>query len=159
MRLFNTSLAAIALVSALCAPAAAFEATQTVERQYTVTEADGTVVTKRAPADAVKPGEAVVYSINYTNTNAEDASGIVLDMPVPSQVRLAEGSADAQGVRVLYSADGGETFSERLALTVTDADGTVRPAATDDITDLRFALQGAVAPGESGSVGFTARLR
>ena len=159
MRPITRSLAALLICGSLAAPAFAMEAVQKVEREYTETLADGSTVLKRASADLVKPGENIVYSIAYTNTQAEAASGLVLDMPVPDEVRFAEGSADRAGAVVSYSTDGGQSFTDRLSLSVVAADGTRRPATTDDITDVRWTLSQAVVPGESGTVEFKGRLR
>ena len=143
----------------LTTPALAMEAVQKVEREIVTTAPDGTQTVTFEAAERVRPGETVVYTLDYVNTQADPASDLKLDMIVPDQVRLAEGSADVPGARVQYSADGGETFSDRLGLTVRNADGTTRAATADDITHLRWTLLSPVQPGERGAVSFRAQLK
>jgi len=92
----------------------ALTATQKVEKEITVQQADGTSVTQRVSADQVTPGEKIVYTVDFLNDSAEPASDLVLAMPVPSDVRFLEGSADRDGAIVKYSTDGGASFFEQL---------------------------------------------
>ena len=106
-------LALSAAVLASAVSASALSATQKVEKEITIQQADGTSVTKRVDASEVTPGEKIVYTVAYTNDSAEAATDLVLAMPVPSDVRFLEGSANRSGAVVRYSADGGKTFVER----------------------------------------------
>jgi hypothetical protein len=151
--------AALMLAASLFTPALAMEATQKVEREVVETQADGTVVTRLEKADLIKPGENIVYTLDFVNTKSEPADGLVLAMPVPAEIQFAEGSAERSGTRVEYSTDGGESFSDRLGLTVIGEDGQSRPATADDITAVRWTFNAAIMPGESGAVSFKGRLR
>ncbi len=147
------------LATGLSASAFAMEATQKVEREVIITQADGTVVTRLESADLIKPGENIVYTLDFVNTQDEPASGVVLAMPVPAQIQYMEGSAERPGTTVEFSADGGENFSARFALTVTSEAGETRPATADDIDAVRWTFNDAVMPGEVGAVSFKGRLR
>jgi len=137
----------------------ALEAKQSVEKEITIQQDDGTVVTKRVAADLVTPGEKVVYTVSFTNDEANPASDLVLAMPVPADVRYLEGSAEREGAVVRYSIDGGSTYSTRDALTIPAVDGGSRSANPDDITHIQWRIAGPVPVGGSDSVAFKARLK
>ena len=152
-------LALSAAVLASGISASALSATQKVEKEITVQQADGTNVTKRVSAAEVTPGEKIVYTVAYTNDSAEAATDIVLAMPVPADVRFLEGSADRSGAAVRYSADGGASFVERDALVLPAVGGGTRAANSDDITHIQWRIAGPVPVGTSDEITFKARLR
>ena len=139
--------------------ASALTATQKVEKEITVQQADGTNVTKLVSAAAVTPGEKIVYTVAYINDSAEAATDIVLAMPVPADVRFLEGSADRSGATVRYSADGGASFVERDALVLPAVGGGTRSANSDDITHIQWRIAGPVPAGTSDEIVFKARLK
>jgi len=139
--------------------AAALQATQTVEKEITVQQADGSTITQRVPADLVTPGEMIVYTVRFTNDDANPASDLVLAMPVPVDVRYIEGSADRDGAVVLFSTDGGSTFAARNTLTMPAVGGGTRAASVDDITHIQWKIPGPIAVGASDEIAFKARLR
>lgn len=141
------------------AQAQALEATQTVEKEISITQADGTVLTKLVAVDAVTPGEKVVYTVNFTNDDLSPATDLVLAMPVPTHVRYLEGSADRQGAVVRYSTDGGSTFAARESLRMPAVGGGTRAASPDDITHIQWKIAGPVPAGASDKIAFKARLR
>lgn len=154
-----TILAVSAAVLALGVSASALTASQKVEKEITIQQADGTSVTKRVNADDVIPGETVVYTVSFVNDSPEEATDIVLAMPVPSDVRFLEGSADRSGAIVRYSADGGASFTERDALALPAVGGGTRAANSDDITHIQWRIAGPVLVGSGDEVAFKARLR
>ena len=152
-------LAAAAAVLASGVSASALTATQKVEKEVTVQQADGTLATKRVSAAEVTPGEKIVYTVSFTNDTAEPATDIVLAMPVPADVRFMEGSADRSGAIVRYSADGGTSFVERSALVLPAVGGGTRAASSDDITHIQWRIPGPVSVGTSDEIAFKARLK
>ncbi len=156
-RLSIFALAAVSL--AFGAQAQALDAKQTVQKEVTVQQEDGTTITKLVSADLVTPGEKIVYTVSYTNDDAKPATDLVLAMPVPANVRFQEGSADRDGAVVRYSTDGGSTFSERESLTLPTVGGGTRSANSDDITDIQWRIAGPVAVGSTDSIRFMARLK
>ncbi|NWG92010.1 MAG: DUF11 domain-containing protein [Parvularculaceae bacterium] len=151
--------AASALALLAAAPAsAAMTAKQIVEKEVIVRAANGDETIKRLPADKVAPGETVVYSIKYQNDSAEAASDIVLVMPVPKEVAYVEGSVSGDDANVTFSADGGKTYVARGRLTVVEG-GAARPARGDEITHIRWTLQGPVPPKADGEVSYKGILR
>jgi len=65
-------------------------------------------------------------------------------------------SANGQAATITYSVDG-ELFARMQDLKV-DEDGQLRPARAQDINQIRWVLQQAVAAGKSGSVEFKVRV-
>jgi len=137
----------------------ALSATQTIEKESTVIGDDGTSRIVRTPADKVVPGERVVYTLNFTNDDAQPARDLVLTMPVPSEVAFIEGTADTSGAIVTYSADNGDSFAERQATIKMDSDGSIRPAQAADITHIRWNVPGPVAVGDNGQLSFSGVLK
>lgn len=152
-------LALSAAVLATGISANALTATQKVEKEVTIQQADGTSATKLVSAAEVTPGEKIVYTVAYTNDSAEAATDIVLAMPVPSDVRFLEGTADREGAIVRYSADGGTTFVERDALVLPAVGGGTRAASADDITHIQWRIAGPVPAGSKDEILFKARLK
>ena len=152
-------LALSAAILASGVSASALTATQKVEKEITIQKADGTNATQLVSAAEVTPGEKIVYTVAYTNDSAEAATDIVLAMPVPSDVRFLEGTADRPGAIVRYSADGGTSFVEREALVLPAVGGGTRAAASDDITHIQWRIAGPVPVGASDEITFKARLK
>lgn len=160
--MFIRKISVVALSAAMLAfgvSATALTATQKVEKEISVKQADGTTLTQRVSADEVTPGEKVVYTVNFMNDSADPASDLVLAMPVPADIRYLEGTADREGAIVRYSVDGGSSFVQRSALTVPSVGGGTRPANADDITHIQWRIAGPVAVGASDEVAFKGRLK
>jgi len=158
--MFRSILTALALSTSLLSSAAmALNASQTVEREVVIKNADGSETIKRERADMVTPGDKVIYSLIYHNDEAKPAENIVLVMPIPAEVKFLEGSADATQARTSYSADGGKTFTGRAELIVARADGSTGPAQAEDITHIRWIVGDVIAPGARGTLSFAGRLK
>lgn len=160
--MFIRSFSILTMSAALFATAisaSALTASQKVQKEVTVQQADGTNAVKLVSADEVTPGEVIVYTVDFTNDQAEPVSDIVLAMPVPSDVRFLEGSADKTGAVVRYSADGGDSFVDRSSLVLPAVGGGTRAASADDITHIQWRIAGPVLAGSSDAITFKARLK
>ncbi len=146
-------------VTILPISALALTATQTVEREIIVRNADGSQTVTLVPADKVTPGDKVVYALNYFNDADEEAENIVLVMPIPNEVVYLDGSAELERVNTTYSVDSGQSFAKRANLQVILADGTSRQANTEDITHIRWAVRDPVAPKTGGRLSFSGKLK
>ena len=155
----KTLLSVALLVASTSMPAYALTATQTVEREVVVLNADGSQTVTRIAADKVTPGDKVVYSLNYFNDKAEPAENIVLVMPVPAEVDYIDGTADFDGVRSTYSSDGGKTFANRDDLLIARNDGTRSVATASEITHIRWTVRNTVSPNAGGTLSFSGRLQ
>jgi len=78
----------------------------------------------------------------------------VVTNPLPAAVRLAP-DADAD---LVVSVDGGESWGMLANLSVTEDDGSIRPAQHADVTHVRWTLA-LVRPGESGRLEYPAIIR
>ena len=139
--------------------ATALIATQSVEREVTITHADGSKTTKLEMADLVMPGDKIVYSLAYHNEANLDVENIVLVMPVPTEVKYLEGSADSTNAQTRYSTDNGMSYANRTQLIVKLDDGASRAANAEDITHIRWALSRSVSAGSSGILSFRGQLK
>lgn len=144
---------------AVAAPSYALSASQTVEREVVVQMPDGTETVSREAADMVTPGERIVYTLSFTNDDAQPATDLVLTMPVPDEVRFMEGTASNTNMTPVYSADGGKNFTSRAQLRVRDNDGNPQTASSGDITHIRWTVPGPLAVGDTGSLSFKGILR
>jgi len=139
--------------------ASALTAKQSVEKEIVVQMPDGTETLTRAPAEMVIPGERIVYTLNFVNDDSAPASDLVLTMPVPSEIKYLDDTATKEGAKIVYSADGGQTFTTRTGLRVADLDGTLRAASAEDITHIRWTVAGPLAVGETGALSFKGVLK
>ena len=128
-----------------------------VFQEIEIKRADGETEHKTVPAAMVVPGNEVFYVITYENTGDKPAENVVVTNPVPAELEYVSvlGPAPANQVSV----DGGKHYDALGSLTVTSADGKPRPATAADVTHVRWALNGALKPGSSGTVSFKARLK
>ena len=101
-------------------------------------------------AESVLPGDTVRYRLLFTNVSTGAVHGIVLDNPIPKGLRYQQGSAkaDRSDVAVLFSIDGGSTYSASPTIDV-DVDGKreQRPAPADMYTHVRWTVRGEVPKG------------
>ncbi len=147
------------LVTSTAISAQALTASQIVEREVIVHNADGTQTVKREAADKVTPGDKVIYSLNYFNDEEAPAENIVLVMPIPTEVTYLDGSADTSGTTTTFSVDDGKTFAGRDDLRVVQANGNERSARSEDITHIRWVINTPVAPETGGTLSFSGRLQ
>lgn len=160
LRYILPALTAISLaVSGIAAPAMAqekqpIELSGDVKHAKEIVAADGSITTELVAPEKVVPGDRLVFSTSYRNTGAEPVENFVVTNPLPAAVILAP-DADP-GLTV--SVDGGKTWGLLADLTVTQADGTARPADQTDVTHIRWTLA-TVAPGEAGRLEYPAIIR
>ncbi len=158
MRKLFTSFAALMMLAA-GSQALAMSAAQSVEKEVKVTNTDGTFTYTYEDAKLVVPGETIRYRLDFINDGDTPVSDLVLKMPVPAEVIYVEDSAGGISGDVLFSADGGQSFYTRSGLNVITEDNAPRPAASDDITHVRWVVAGPVAVGEEGVLYFKGVLR
>lgn len=157
--MLRTALIALsAALAASAASAAGIVATQVVETEVVVVDDKGAERLVRRPAEKVKPGEAVIYTLQYKNPAPTPADAMVLVMPVPKEVTYVEGSVAGENASVTFSADGGATYVARGRLTVSE-EGKARPATNGDITHVKWAFVEPVAAKGEGEVSFRGVLK
>lgn len=119
-----------------------------------VTDADGKERTELVEPGTIVPGDKLVFGTAYANNSAEAVTGFTVTNPLPTAVRLAPDADPALDVSV----DGGTTWGTIGTLTLTNADGTTRPANHADVTHVRWVLA-SIAPGASGRLTYPAIIR
>ena len=69
---------------------------QQVERVIVIEDEEGGLEMELLPAETVKPGEQLFYSVTYSNPGEAPAKDVILTLPVPAEVSLLEDSAMAE---------------------------------------------------------------
>jgi uncharacterized repeat protein (TIGR01451 family) len=120
---------------------------------------DPAAATLLVPADAVAPGDELVYTIAFTNEGASAvaARGVVITNPIPPELVFVAGSAAGDDTEISYSVDDGRTFAPPEGLTVA-ADGIERTAPASSYTTIRWVFTVPLEPGATSRVWFRARL-
>ncbi|MFO7982451.1 MAG: hypothetical protein R6V08_03275 [Desulfuromonadales bacterium] len=127
--------------------------------EKTVVNEEGEKELTLQPADKVLPGEEVIFLNTYVNNGEAPADDVTINNSIPEHMIYVGGSARGEGTEITYSVDGGQTFGPLLELTVTEEDGTERPAASVDVTHIRWTRTGPLPAGEEAEVQFRARLK
>jgi uncharacterized repeat protein (TIGR01451 family) len=115
----------------------------------------------RADSSRVLPGETVRYHLLFTNVSAGAVHGIVLDNPIPAGLRFTPGSAkaDRSDVAILYSIDGGKSYSaEPMSDAVVDGRHEQRPAPAEMYTHVRWTIRGDVPKGAQVRAEYDAQV-
>jgi uncharacterized repeat protein (TIGR01451 family) len=106
--------------------------------------------TPRSDSTHVLPGDTVRYHLLFTNVSSGAVHGIVLDNPIPAGLRYEVGSAraDRGDVAVLFSIDGGKTYSAEPTVEVTvDGRQEQHAASPEMYTHVRWLVRGDVPKG------------
>lgn len=118
-------------------------------------DAGGKQVISFEPPKVVMPGDKLMFVVSYKNEGREPAAEFTVTNPIPQSVTYAGG----EGEWLSVSSDGGKNWGDLAALTVREADGTLRPAEPADVTHVRWKSSRAIAPGESGKLSFRGTVR
>ena len=128
-----------------------------VQKEEVLVSEDGKTESRLVAAEAIGPGERVLYTITFTNVGSDPAENVVITNPIASELTYVEGSAFGPGMAVQFSVDDGMTFASATNLTVTD-DDEVRVAGPDDFTHIRWVMQENLDIGSQGTARFVAVL-
>ncbi len=108
------------------------------------------------------PGDVFEYRLAFTNPLVEEVRDVVLQNPIPAGMMFVPGSAAADwpSVRLEYSIDEGESWSESPEVEVLLEDGSTerRPAPPEMYTNVRWTLQGVIAPGAKIEAAYRTRV-
>jgi uncharacterized repeat protein (TIGR01451 family) len=116
------------------------------------------------PSGAQSPGTDLTYSITFTNAGGATASSFVITDSIPTNTDFKVGSVtSALGttgltVAIAYSNNGGSTY----AYTPVSAGGGAPVGYDRNVSNVRWTFTGNLsrtAPNNTGSVGFTVRIR
>jgi uncharacterized repeat protein (TIGR01451 family) len=137
----------------------ALELSTAVEKIIETHSVDGVAKTELVAVTDVGSGDALVYTVSFTNVSGRVADHVRITSPVPPEVRYVADSAFAPGSDVLYSIDGGRSYGAPNELTVAGDDGTRRSAAADDYTNIRWIMKAPLDIGVRGFARFRAVVR
>lgn len=147
--------ACVAVVSLMFAGTAAFAATPLelksdvfVERHVARSDGSKSVVLEKP--NMVTPGDNLVFIVRYKNISGATANNFVVTNPLPAAVTF-NGTSD--GLEVV-SIDGGKNWGILGMLRVAKADGTFRPAASTDVTHIKWNLNQPLTAGAEGKLIF-----
>ncbi len=128
----------------------------TTEKEIVVEDEKGKKKLKRVDLTKVNaiPGDEVILTLSYKNVGKEKTDGVVINYPIPEEMRYKGFSAEGKGTKITFSIDKGKTYDRPEKLTVIDMEGKVVPAMPKDYTHIRWTFGQAVAPGKKGKVGF-----
>ena len=158
MELYKYIIASVLALSLVSGPAAAQEKPISLEGdvklEKTIVEEDGGSRVELVEPEIIVPGDRLVFGTDYRNNGSEAVVNFVVTNPLPDAVRLAP-DADPD---LVVSVDGGSSWESLANLTVTEEDGSVRPAEYADVTHIRWTLA-LVGPGERGRLEYPALIR
>ncbi|MAP93388.1 MAG: hypothetical protein CMK07_00405 [Ponticaulis sp.] len=148
----------LSLAGVEMASAQEFKAEQIAEVVTLKVAENGETEEVLTPAEMVKPGEIVRYTIAWENTLESEIEDMVLEIPLPPQMTYRPGSGASDGVEMLFSANGGESYSALSGLLVLEEDQS-RLAEPQDITHLKWVFSEPLAPGAQGELSYDAVLK
>lgn len=160
MKIFTKAIFAVLILAtstSVFAQEGKIEVKTVVEKETIVVDETGKQNIELVAAEKVVPGDVVIYTVTYTNVADEAVENIVITNPIGENLQYVADSAFAPGANVSFSVDGGSTFAELGELTV-DTDGVTTAARAEDLTHIRWALDGVLDPGSRGFARFRARL-
>jgi len=126
----------------------------------------GTVERKSGKVDIenaglVNPGEVIDYTITSNNAGPIAAHQYKAVGPIPAQTVYVDGSAKAEGANVVYSIDGGKSFSPQPMIEQRQPDGTIKnvPAPVTLYTHVRFDWNNPLAANSHCSASYQVRIK
>lgn len=146
-------LALVAPVAALAADNVRTSASVFVEREFA--QPNGERRIRLEPVQQVKPGENLIYIVEYRNTGSAPVQGFTVTNPLPRTIRLAQTSDSSEQVSI----DGGRSWGQLSVLRVYQPRVGWRPAYPDDVTHLRWRVDDRLMQGESRRIAFRATVR
>ncbi|WP_366524996.1 hypothetical protein [Acaryochloris sp. IP29b_bin.137] len=96
----------------------------------------------------VRPGDVLRYTLVSENAGDKPAAELRINQPIPKQTTFVLESARANGAKLSYSIDGGQTYSEKPMIEVTQPDGTVEiePAPAEAYTHVQWDYRESLQP-------------
>ncbi len=122
-----------------------------------IVEKEGKKELKRVPADTVKPGGMIFYTLMVSNDGDEKAMNVVVNNPVPEGALYVKDSVFGEGSRILFSADYGKKFNtlDKLMVETVSKNGKKikKVARSDQYTNIQWVIK-EILPGRISILGF-----
>ena len=125
-------------------------------------EKNGKLFVERIPLEIANPGDTVIYTITYRNEGETAARDILINDPIPSGTVYILKSAEGKDTEITFSIDGGRSYSKPpIKYIVKKADGTQEEteALAEVYTHVKWVINKAVLPGQSGQVSFKVSVK
>jgi uncharacterized repeat protein (TIGR01451 family) len=110
----------------------------------------------------IKPGAVLAYVITYRNTGDQPIKNAVVAHPVPEELEYISTSfvkgGDSQAAFEV-SVDEGKSYGDLSRLSITQPDGTPRPARAKDVTAVRWTIQSGVGAKEDAFVSIRGKVK
>ncbi|MCT7951396.1 hypothetical protein NG798_16465 [Ancylothrix sp. C2] len=113
----------------------------------------------------VQPGDILLYTVRGEESQKMPVNNFVVTQLIPAQTMYVLNSAEVAGMgtakmRIIYSIDGGNTFTENPTIQVTLPNGKVetQPAPADVYTHIRYVFDSPVVP-ESFRASYQVKVR
>jgi len=110
----------------------------------------------------VKPGGVISYVITYRNTGDQPVKNAVVAHPIPEELEYISTSfvkgGDSQATFEV-SVDEGKSYGDLSRLSITQPDGTSRPAKAKDVTAVRWTIQSSVGAKEDAFVSIRGKVK
>jgi uncharacterized repeat protein (TIGR01451 family) len=113
-------------------------------------------------ANIVKQGETLDWTITSENSGSAAALEYKAVGRIPAGTSFVAGSAKAEGqAKVVYSLDGGKSFSASPTVAEKQADGSIKqvPAPAGMYTNVRYEWADPLAPGGRVSASYKVRVK
>lgn len=128
------------------------------EKEISITQANGDILTTYTSPDTVIPGDFIVYTVKYINHGPDEASDVVISNPISEHLEYQKGSAAKQGTIVKFSVNNGQDYNTPDNLFLTK-NGEKVPATINDYTNIQWQLLSSVAPNDSGEIHYKVKLK
>jgi uncharacterized repeat protein (TIGR01451 family) len=149
--------AAHSAVGAQSAERGCVELKTVAEIEQAYVDERGQPAKRLVPAAKVVPGDEIVWTIVASNVCTTAAGDVAITNAVPAHMHYVGNSAFGPGADIQFSLDG-RVFAAASALSVTELDGTKRPARADEYSHIRFAVPQPIGPSESLMVRYRATV-
>ena len=108
-----------------------------------------------------RPGDVIRYRLTVSNRGSEPARNTELLDPIPAGTEYVIGSARGDGMRLLFSIDGGRTFEPQpVRYEVRSAQGEVIEVAAEPTmyTHVKWSGLAPISPGDAVEASFQVRV-
>lgn len=129
-----------------------------VETLTQPTDEDPDAIRRFVPADRIRAGDEVHYTIRVRNPGREPVTGVMVTKRLPFGLKYIGGSAVGPAAAVQFSVDSGESFAAAHDLRVIATGQPVRRAVPTDYTHVRWILKRPLAGGATALLRFRATL-
>jgi uncharacterized repeat protein (TIGR01451 family) len=110
------------------------------------------------PANRIRAGDEVHYTIRVTNPGRTPVSNVIVTKRLPYGLTYVGGSAVGPAASVQFSVDSGKSFAASSSLEVATAGQAPRPALPADYTHVRWLLKRPLPAGATALLRFRATL-